>query len=142
MIKIPPDHVARANAHGSASYNAWTRARPANDFAAMELGKHADHLKHRAARRRGGVEALLMQEEIDLFGMKLPQEIQEVGQSAAETIDGPAATMSISRRATALSNASSAGRCLRPFAPEMTASSKTCTTVQPWRLATAYSSRR
>jgi carboxypeptidase Taq len=35
MIKIPPDHVARANAHGSASYNAWTRARPANDFAAM-----------------------------------------------------------------------------------------------------------
>ena len=35
MIKIPPDHVARANAHGSASYGAWTRARPANDFAAM-----------------------------------------------------------------------------------------------------------
>jgi carboxypeptidase Taq len=35
MIKIPPDHVARANAHGSASYDAWTRARPANDFAAM-----------------------------------------------------------------------------------------------------------
>ena len=35
MIKIPPDHVARANAHGSASYNAWTRARPADDFAAM-----------------------------------------------------------------------------------------------------------
>jgi carboxypeptidase Taq len=35
MIKIPPDHVARANVHGSASYNAWTRARPANDFAAM-----------------------------------------------------------------------------------------------------------
>ena len=35
MIKIPPDHVTRANTHGSASYNAWTRARPANDFAAM-----------------------------------------------------------------------------------------------------------
>ena len=34
-IKVPADHVARANAHGSASYNAWTRARPANDFAAM-----------------------------------------------------------------------------------------------------------
>ena len=33
--KIPPDHVAPANAHGSASYNAWTRARPADDFAAM-----------------------------------------------------------------------------------------------------------
>ena len=34
-IKVPADYVARANAHGSASYNAWTRARPANDFAAM-----------------------------------------------------------------------------------------------------------
>lgn len=34
-IKIPADYVARANAHGSASYDAWTRARPANDFAAM-----------------------------------------------------------------------------------------------------------
>src|SRR5215467_3498258 len=35
MIKIPPDHVARVTAHSSASYNAWTRARPANDFATM-----------------------------------------------------------------------------------------------------------
>jgi carboxypeptidase Taq len=35
MIKIPPDHVRRANAHGSASYNTWTRARPANNFAAL-----------------------------------------------------------------------------------------------------------
>ncbi len=34
-IKVPADHVARANALGSASYNAWTRARPANDFATM-----------------------------------------------------------------------------------------------------------
>src|SRR5260370_30256024 len=34
-IKVSPDHVARANALGSASYDAWTRARPANDFATM-----------------------------------------------------------------------------------------------------------
>jgi carboxypeptidase Taq len=34
-IKLPADYVARVNAHGSASYNAWTRARPANDFTAM-----------------------------------------------------------------------------------------------------------
>ncbi|HUI96135.1 MAG TPA: carboxypeptidase M32 [Xanthobacteraceae bacterium] len=34
-IKVPADYVARASAHASASYNAWTRARPANDFAAM-----------------------------------------------------------------------------------------------------------
>ena len=34
-IRVPSEYVARANAHGSACYNAWTRARPANDFAAM-----------------------------------------------------------------------------------------------------------
>ena len=34
-IRVTADYVARSNAHGSASYDAWTRARPANDFAAM-----------------------------------------------------------------------------------------------------------
>jgi len=34
-IKVPPDFVARANALRSASFDAWTRARPANDFATM-----------------------------------------------------------------------------------------------------------
>jgi carboxypeptidase Taq len=34
-IKVTPDFVARENALGAASYDAWTRARPANDFAAM-----------------------------------------------------------------------------------------------------------
>jgi carboxypeptidase Taq len=33
--KVPARHVERANAIGAASYDAWTRARPANDFAAM-----------------------------------------------------------------------------------------------------------
>ncbi|MBV9237815.1 MAG: carboxypeptidase M32 [Xanthobacteraceae bacterium] len=34
-IRVPAEYVARANAHASASYNAWCRARPANDFAAI-----------------------------------------------------------------------------------------------------------
>lgn len=34
-IKVPADYVARASAHGSASYQEWTRARPANDFKSM-----------------------------------------------------------------------------------------------------------
>jgi len=34
-IKVPADYVERANAHGSASYQEWTRARPANDFKSM-----------------------------------------------------------------------------------------------------------
>ena len=34
-LRVPADHVARASALGSASYDAWTRAKPANDFATM-----------------------------------------------------------------------------------------------------------
>jgi carboxypeptidase Taq len=34
-IKVPADYVERASAAGSASYDAWTRARPADDFATM-----------------------------------------------------------------------------------------------------------
>jgi carboxypeptidase Taq len=34
-IKLPSAYVARASALASTSYDAWTRARPANDFAAM-----------------------------------------------------------------------------------------------------------
>ena len=34
-IKVPAEWVERASQHGSASYDAWTRARPANDFATM-----------------------------------------------------------------------------------------------------------
>jgi carboxypeptidase Taq len=34
-VKIPSSHVERATAHFSTSYDAWTRARPSNDFAMM-----------------------------------------------------------------------------------------------------------
>ncbi|HEX5845067.1 MAG TPA: carboxypeptidase M32 [Rhodoplanes sp.] len=34
-IKVPAEYVARAITHSSASYHAWSVARPANDFAAM-----------------------------------------------------------------------------------------------------------
>jgi carboxypeptidase Taq len=34
-VRVPAEYVARASALGSASYDAWTRARPANDFTTM-----------------------------------------------------------------------------------------------------------
>jgi hypothetical protein len=49
---------------------------PLPDHGPFELGKDAHHLKHCPTGRPGGVETLLMQEEIDAFGVKLPQEIQ------------------------------------------------------------------
>jgi carboxypeptidase Taq len=33
--RVPAEYVARASEHGSASYNAWVAARPANDFSAV-----------------------------------------------------------------------------------------------------------
>ena len=34
-VRVPADFVARSSEHSSSSYDAWTRARPANDFATM-----------------------------------------------------------------------------------------------------------
>jgi carboxypeptidase Taq len=34
-VKVPADFVAHWSAHSSSSYDAWTRARPGNDFATM-----------------------------------------------------------------------------------------------------------
>ena len=34
-VKVPSDLVGRLAVHGNAAYNAWTQARPANDFAAV-----------------------------------------------------------------------------------------------------------
>jgi carboxypeptidase Taq len=38
-IKVRTDYVARASAFGAASYDAWKRARPANDFATMHAAR-------------------------------------------------------------------------------------------------------
>ena len=53
------------------------------------IGKDAEHLEHGLAGRGRGVEALLMQEQIDLERVKLGQETNEVLQAAPETIDVP-----------------------------------------------------
>src|SRR5262245_50605786 len=42
------------------------------DHGAFKLGKDPKHLVHRLARRRGSVEALLVEEEVNAFGMKDP----------------------------------------------------------------------
>ncbi len=35
-VKVPPEFMAEFNSHAAAAYEAWTRARPANDFAMVE----------------------------------------------------------------------------------------------------------
>jgi carboxypeptidase Taq len=35
-VKVPPEFVAQLSSHDAASYDVWTRARPANDFAAVQ----------------------------------------------------------------------------------------------------------
>jgi hypothetical protein len=59
------------------------------DHGAFELGKHAHHLKHRLAGRRGGVEPLLVEHEIDPEGVKFGQEADEIPKRASQPIDRP-----------------------------------------------------
>ena len=49
---------------------------PFADHGALKLGKDPKHLEHRLARRRGSVEALLVEEEVNAFGVKIPEKPQ------------------------------------------------------------------
>ena len=53
--------------------------------AALELGEHAHHLEQRLAAGRRGVHALLMEVQVDLEGMQLGQERDQVLQRPAKS---------------------------------------------------------
>jgi hypothetical protein len=55
----------------------------------LELRKDAHHLEHSLAGWRGGVEPLLMQEQVYTERVQLGQEADEVLQAASEAIDRP-----------------------------------------------------
>src|SRR5262249_15345234 len=59
------------------------------DHGPLELGKHAHHLEHRLSGRRRGVEALLVEIEIDLERMNFREEFHQILQRAPEAIDAP-----------------------------------------------------
>src|SRR5215813_635110 len=59
------------------------------NYRALELGKDAQHLKHRLAGRCGRVETLLMQKQVDAERVKLGQERHKVFQAAPQAIDVP-----------------------------------------------------
>jgi len=54
-----PDRVPLAFAHAGQD--------PVSDDGPLPLGKHPRHLEHSPARRRPGVETLLVQEEVELL---------------------------------------------------------------------------
>jgi hypothetical protein len=53
------------------------------DVLVAVCGKDAHHLKHRPAGGRGGIKALLMQEQIDAFGMKVSEEAEQIDERSA-----------------------------------------------------------
>jgi hypothetical protein len=65
------------------------RLHPLADHAALELGEHAEHLKHRPPSRRAGVQALLVQIEVDLLGVQFAEEAEQIDQAAAKSIHRP-----------------------------------------------------
>jgi hypothetical protein len=69
----------------------WLRAREARlhalDYnAALELGKDAEHLKHRPSRWGTGVETLLMKVKIDTLGVRFTKERDQLLQRASEPV--------------------------------------------------------
>src|SRR6516225_6950489 len=65
------------------------RADSFGDHRALKLRKHTHHLKHGLAARRRGVQALLVQEQIDPKRVQLGQEANKILQAAAEPIHRP-----------------------------------------------------
>jgi len=61
---------------------ALARARPALTrslhHGALELGEDAHHLKHRVPGRRVDIEALLMQVDVDVLGVQLAEQADEI----------------------------------------------------------------
>ena len=55
----------------------------------LELGEHAHHLKQRLACRRGCIEALLVQVQINALAVQLAEQPDEILQRSAETIHRP-----------------------------------------------------
>ena len=78
----PQLHAVGARA-SKPSINPFTNDPP------LELCEHAKHLKHRLARGGGGIEPLLVQEQIDLLLLQLLQDVEQIGQRSAEPIDRP-----------------------------------------------------
>jgi hypothetical protein len=82
MVAGRPSRVPSAFARASP---AMTRSR----ISAFKLGKHAKHLKHRAAGRRGRVETLLVQVEIDALGVKILEHRQQVCKRSTQAVNRP-----------------------------------------------------
>jgi hypothetical protein len=45
-----------------------------DDHGALEFAEHAEHLEHRLTGWRAGIDPLLMEVEIDAFGMQFAEE--------------------------------------------------------------------
>jgi hypothetical protein len=60
-----------------------------SDHCSLELCEHAEHLEHGSAGGSGCVEPLLMQEEINVLGVEVRQEAQQVRKGPTEPINGP-----------------------------------------------------
>ena len=54
------------------------------DDLALELGKHAQHLEHGLARRRAGIETLLVKVQIHPLGLQLIQGSDQVVSTAEQ----------------------------------------------------------
>ena len=85
------------------------------DHGALELGEHAHHLEHGAARRRRGVKSLLVQVKLDVAGVDFAQERTRSCSERPSLSTDQAMMMSSRRRVASRHKRSNAGRSSRPW---------------------------
>jgi len=59
------------------------------NYASLELGENAKHLKHRLARGRRGIKSLLVKKQTDTLFMKSLEDAEQVGERSTEPIHRP-----------------------------------------------------
>ena len=60
-----------------------------SDHRSLELGKGTGDLKHKLSHRRGRVDGLLVQVEIDADGLKVLDHAKQIDERASDAVDGP-----------------------------------------------------
>jgi hypothetical protein len=89
------------------------------DDGSLELGEHAQHSEHCFAGRRGRIEGLLVEVQIDAFRLQVAEESDKVLKAPTKPVHRPRSDHIELSAGDRSSSASNCARAFRPLAPLM-----------------------